>query len=84
MKESITDLSYAAIEPVFNRIRLAHDGNGDVYILGSPDFQCSAPYSVALTGTLYDEFMHEHTLNEVEFRWVNDIKGFVRQLCMVD
>lgn len=74
-----TDIDYAAVEPEYNRIRLAHDRNGHVYIMDNSTLY-SAPYDTALAGELFNEKMQSLKLNEKEMIWVIGMKEFARQL----
>lgn len=83
----ITDLEYAAIEPIHDRIRLAyqpreselHDTN--VYIIGFyDDDSYSIPYSMSSFGILYNDKMEEMKLNEEEMTWLESIKCFAAEL----
>lgn len=84
---SITDLEYAAIEPTYDRIRLAyqpresesHDTN--VYVIGfDDDDSYSIPYSMSILGILYNDKMEEMVLNAIELSWLESIKCFAEEL----
>lgn len=79
----VTDLKYAAIEPIDSRIRLAYDGKGMVYIIDNSNNACSAPFDMAIKfKCIFNDKMEFYYLNEHEISWLNKISAFARILHM--
>jgi len=76
-----SDLRYAAIEKVYDRIRLAYDGCGSVYIMDNSEEPFSAPFDMAAQfGELYNCHMDTYRLNGIEINWVRKMRGFASEL----
>lgn len=83
MDNNVHDLSYQAMEPIFNRIRLASDINHNIYVISDHDIPYSAPYEVVIASRELYRFidsMEIITLNDVEYTWVNKLNSLVRSL----
>lgn len=77
---SSTDLQYAALEKVHDRIRLAYDGRGGVFIMDNSEEPFSAPFEMALLGELYNNQMESYHMNDDEMDWVFRMRGFASDL----
>ena len=78
----ITDLSYEAIEPKRQVLRLAHDGNGNVFIMSNHDIPFTAPYSMASLGlmrTTKHGLETYHTDSDENY-WIGRMKSFANTL----
>jgi hypothetical protein len=79
----ISEMSYQAIEPKHNRIRLAKDINCNIYIISNDDIPFSAPYHVAhASKELYrfSDGMQIMLLKDDEVNWIIRLSGFVNSL----
>lgn len=86
MPSQVKDLVYQAMEPQFNKIRLASDSSGNVYVITDDETPYSVPYTMAMFGELYrttDEGMETYTLKEIEIQWLSRLKGMVSSLSAV-
>jgi len=77
----ITDLRYAAVETVEDRIRLAHDGKGMVYVIDNYESSFSAPFNMVIKhGCIFNDRMDVYFLNNIEMEWVKRISKFAGDL----
>lgn len=77
----ISDLEYAAIEPLENTIRLARDKNGNVYIVTNHEEKYTAPFRIAIAAReLYNYKMGVYKLSKIELAWLTGIYNFAKGL----
>jgi len=82
MTSEVKDLNYEAIEPSNNRLRLASDTSGNVYVMTDDEVPYMAPYAVATTGELYrtTDRMETLEMKESELKWVLRMSSFAKSL----
>lgn len=86
MPSEIKDLNYEAIEPLFNRLRLASDTSRNVFIMTCDDIPYSAPFAVALTGELFrtTDRLETMMMHKQELDWVYRMRSFAKSLSAVE
>lgn len=82
--ESVVEFEYLAMEPRYGRLRLAHQpkSGAAVYVIGFDGDRYTmhtAPYSIALAGDLYDDFMNTLEINEMELLWLRSLAGLAAE-----
>lgn len=83
MHSDIRELYYQAIEPKFDRIRLASDNHGNIFIISNDDVPYSSPYNIAVASKELYRFidnMEIMILNNEEYKWVNNLNSFAKSL----
>jgi hypothetical protein len=78
----VTDLIYEAIEPKRQVLRLAHDKNGNVFIMTNHDNPFTAPYVMASLGLMRttNRGLETYEPDEDEMRWIGRMQAFANAL----